>query len=99
MMMMMMMMIISAIALERHQPFDQRTIADIRLIVICILPRAFCQSVIHFQKIRENLFCLKISFTIIRFRVYLCERKATSIGGGLFSFVRLLRCWKVSQQD
>ena len=50
MMMMMMMMIISAIALQRHQPSDQRTMPDIRLIVICILPRAFLQSVIHFQK-------------------------------------------------
>ena len=63
---MMMMMMISASALERHQPFDQRTIADIRLIVICILPRAFFQSVIHFQKIRANLFCLKINFSIMR---------------------------------
>jgi hypothetical protein len=36
----MMMMMISAVALERHQPYDQRTIADIFLIVTCILPRA-----------------------------------------------------------
>lgn len=68
---MMMMMIISAIALERHQPFDQRTMPDIRLIVICILPRALCQSVSHFPK---NLFCLKISFSIMRFCVYLFDQ-------------------------
>jgi hypothetical protein len=39
-------MIISASALKRHQPYDQRTFADILL----ISPRAFEQSAIHFAK-------------------------------------------------
>ncbi len=70
--MMMMMMMISAIALKRHQPYDQRTIADILL----ISPQAFEQSVIHFppspkKKVRLNLFCLKINKSIIAIVVYL----------------------------
>ena len=47
---MMMAMIISAIALERHQPYDQRTIADIFLIITRILPRAFYESVFCISK-------------------------------------------------
>lgn len=65
MMMMMTMITISTHTLKRHQPYDQRTMPDIFLIVTCISPRAvygsvwfsFCKRI----KIRLNLLCLKIN--------------------------------------